>query len=408
MTPPPPPTAPRPGTPPEVIFALALARALLSWGMPAHRVEESLLRLGRALDFTVDVSSQPTSLFATLEVQGQVETRIVRVEPGGTDLERLSSVHELVGQVERRELTPSEAARRLAAVVAAPPRYALPLQLLAFSATSGSAAVLLGADAVGALVATGLGLLVGLLDTSPFGALDRLVPAATAALVTVVIGALSAAGLALSPPLLIVAAAIVLLPGLTLTTAVVELATANLVSGTARLMGGATTFLQLIFGVALGRALVAALPEGPPPPVEGLPGPALLLALPVGAAGLTAILRARPRDVPWILLVCGVAVGASRLGAPLGAELGAFVAAFAVAVTAYAFARWRDRPASVLLVPGVLLLVPGSVGFLSLHALLEHDVSAAVQTMFRMFMVTMALAAGVLSATAVRPTRGAL
>ena len=61
-----------------------------------------------------------------------------------------------------------------------------------------------------------------------------------------------------------------------------------------------------------------------------------------------------------------------------------------------------------MLVPGILFLVPGSVGFLSIRSLLENDVEGAVSTAFRMSIVAMALAAGILVATAAVPPRRAL
>ena len=46
---------------------------------------------------------------------------------------------------------------------------------------------------------------------------------------------------------------VVLLPGLTLTTALSELATRHLASGAARLSGAFITFLSIVFGVAFGN-----------------------------------------------------------------------------------------------------------------------------------------------------------
>ena len=54
---------------------------------------------------------------------------------------------------------------------------------------------------------------------------------------------------------------IVLVPGLTLTTAMTELATRDLVSGTARLMGAVLIFLEIGFGVALGWQLTRLAPS---------------------------------------------------------------------------------------------------------------------------------------------------
>jgi uncharacterized membrane protein YjjB (DUF3815 family) len=56
-------------------------------------------------------------------------------------------------------------------------------------------------------------------------------------------------------------------------------------------------------------------------------------------------------------------------------------------------------------VPGILLLVPGSVGFASLTALLDRNVVPGVETLFRTILMAVALAAGLLVASVVRPAR---
>ena len=55
---------------------------------------------------------------------------------------------------------------------------------------------------------------------------------------------------------------IVLVPGLTVTTAITELATSHLTAGTTRMAGAFMTFIAIGFGVALGYRIAAML--GPP------------------------------------------------------------------------------------------------------------------------------------------------
>ena len=118
----------------------------------------------------------------------------------------------------------------------------------------------------------------------------------------------------------------------------------------------------------------------------------------------TVILRAEPRDAPWIVAAGALAVAGGRLGAAtLGVELGTFAGAFVVAVASSAYERWRHRPASVVLVPGILLLVPGSVGFRSLASLMERKALAGVETAFSMILTAVALVAGLLIAGVIAP-----
>jgi len=95
---------------------------------------------------------------------------------------------------------------------------------------------------------------------------------------------------------------IVLVPGLTLTTGIRELATRNLISGTASLMGAGLVFFELGFGVALGSQIQNFLPPtdlylAPVP----LPAWTLFVALIIAPLAFVVLLKARPQDAVWIL-----------------------------------------------------------------------------------------------------------
>jgi uncharacterized membrane protein YjjB (DUF3815 family) len=99
----------------------------------------------------------------------------------------------------------------------------------------------------------------------------------------------------------------------------------------------------------------------------------------------------------------------TRLGARLlGPELGAFAGALLLGLASNAFARALDRPAAVPLVPGLILLVPGSIGLRSVFSLLENDIVSGVEAAFKMVLVSTALVAGLLFANIALPPRRAL
>ncbi|MBK9705530.1 MAG: hypothetical protein IPO77_00560 [Acidobacteria bacterium] len=56
-------------------------------------------------------------------------------------------------------------------------------------------------------------------------------------------------------------------------------------------------------------------------------------------------------------------------------------------------------------VPGILMLVPGSVGFRGLAALLDEKVVSGIDTTFKMILTAVALVAGTLIAAIIAPTR---
>ena len=89
----------------------------------------------------------------------------------------------------------------------------------------------------------------------------------------------------------------------------------------------------------------------------------------------------------------------------LGPELGAFVGACSVGLASNIFSRVTNAPASIPLVPGIIMMVPGAIGFRSISALLENDVLSGIQTAFSAVMVGISLVAGLLLSSAVFPSR---
>src|SRR5690606_39258035 len=150
----------------------------------------------------------------------------------------------------------------------------------------------------------------------------------------------------LADRVLVLASLIVLFPGLALTIAMVELATGNLASGTARLGGAVTRLLLLAFGVALGRTLahtMFALPTHVD--LEDASAIARVVALVIFELGLVVLFQTRRRELGWILL--GAIVGASvgYMGTQAwGPELGSVLGAGALTLLANAFSRLQDRP----------------------------------------------------------------
>ena len=84
------------------------------------------------------------------------------------------------------------------------------------------------------------------------------------------------------------------------------------------------------------------------------------------------------------------------------------VGAFALGAMSNVYARWLGRPAQVVQVPAVFLLVPGSLGFRGMSSLLDRDTMNGVETLFAMFVVAIAIVAGLLVANAVVPPRRSL
>lgn len=395
---------------PEILFILRLGKALHTYGYPAPFLESSLRRVADRFGVPAQFFSTPTSLFCAFGPLESQETFLLRVEPGEVNLSKLARLHRVIGDTLTGALGPGDGVARIEEITGAPPIYGPFLILLSYAVASGGAALFLGGGMNELAIAGGIGLVIGglALAAAPLWRRARgtFEPVASALAALLAILAAHFAGPA-SVYILILAGLIVLLPGFTFTVAMTELATRHLASGTARIAGAAATFLTIAFGVAVGtrvgEALVGA--AGAPPVIAALPWTGWLAML-LAPLAFTVLLRAEPRDAGWILLAGLLAVGAERLGARfLGAEMAAFAGALAVGLASQLYSRLLQRPTAVTLVPGLLLLVPGSLGYRSVASLVDRDVVLGVETVFRMLFIAIALVAGLLLAFVVAPER---
>jgi uncharacterized membrane protein YjjP (DUF1212 family) len=390
-------------------FVLALGRGLHSHGYPAHRLEETLTLVSRTLGLTGQFFSMPTALFASFGAGDEQRTFQIRVEPGDVDLGRLAAIDAIATSVARGKLTPSQGSAGLDQAMAAPPPYGPGLTTVAFALTSGAAARFFGGGLTEIVASTVIGCVIGVVAVvaARYRTVGRIFAPLAAACAAALAG-LAARVAPVSVYTATVAGLIVLIPGFSLTVAMIELATRNLVSGTARLAGALGTFLAIGFGVALGTRVVVAFLGRPPRATVPVPLPewTLFAALLLAPLGFTVLLRARPQDTLWITLSGALAFSGSRGGSIfLGPELGAFAGALVVGVASNAYARAFNRPEVVPLVPGMLLLVPGSLGFQSFASLLERNTVSGVEAAFRMTLVAVSLATGLLFANVVLPAR---
>jgi hypothetical protein len=91
--------------------------------------------------------------------------------------------------------------------------------------------------------------------------------------------------------------------------------------------------------------------------------------------------QANPGDAVPIVLICALAFGASRIGAEvMGIANGAFAGALTVGVASGLHSRWKGKPALVTSTVGIIMLVPGSVGFRSITKIIANDPVAGIQT----------------------------
>ena len=416
--PPPPPTTPldvatSPSLAPQTYtaareaFVTELGAALHAAGTPADHLEDTLTGVAEQLGLQAQFLSTPTSLMSGFGDPENQRVVLTRVQPGGLDLDELDKLDRLAGRVARGEITVIEGRFALNTIIKAPPQFPAWLDLPAFALASSTVCVFFGGSLPDVAAAAIVGLFVGALTlvAAARRRLARLMDFSAGFVASA--GAVALASLipGIESKTVMVAGLIVLIPGLTLTTAVSELAMRHLVAGTARFTFALMIFIAIVFGAAIGRQVVPLLPPAadPAPP---LPPAATFAALALTPIALAHLFRAPWKDLHVVVAAAVIAFLGSRFGAAaLGPELGASVGALALGLFANAWARHARRPSAIPKIPGLMLLVPGAVGFRSLTALLEQDTAGGVATAFSMILVAASIVAGLLLAQSAYPSR---
>lgn len=395
-------------------FITTMAHALGTYGASAPKLEEALVTISNRLGLEGQFFSTPTAVFASLKAPtGRPQTTLIRVHPGEVHLERMVQLDEILVDVAEGKIGPAEGTRRIDRAIETPSRYSMPLSIASFSVSSACAARFFGGGISEILAALVAGLMIGLLIVFASRGRDlaRLIEFMCGLLISFGAVAWSKLVQPISPEVLMLAGLIVLFPGLTLTMSINELASRHLSSGTARMMSAVTALVSIGFGVGLGTRLadMTFAIAAPETAAVALPEWSLYLAIAVAPMALTVLFKARPQDMP-VLIVSGlIAYSGARFGAAkLGPELGACVGACLMGLYSNMYSRVARRPSSVPSIVGVMLLVPGSISFRSVSSFLEHDALGGIETAFATLLVAMSLVVGLLMANVALPPRRAL
>ena len=400
-------------SPAELIEYLAdLGGALLGAGCPTHRLELALAQIGALEGYRVDAFAVPTGLFLSLSGGDlpQPLMRMARVKDWGTDLERLALIDRIFNDVLARDMTLAQARRLLDRIEDKPPTYTVGLRVLATAGACGAAAVFfrggwteIGIAAFGGLLLATVRELLGFKPRTAL--LGDFVGAMIAALTA---WAASALMPEVAREVIVLAVIIPLVPGVALTNGIAELVYRNLVSGAAKLMEALVIFLSIVFGIAVVVAF-ESLVGSPPTQVLARGEPGLLMnagALLVASAAFAIIFSVPKNLVGAALLVGAVGWIVTAFGVRyLPASLSAFTASLVVASIANGIARFTQRPAQIFVVPGLVLLVPGSFGFISLESFLRGDFLNGAAKGFEMFLTAGAIVIGLLVANVLVPPR---
>jgi uncharacterized membrane protein YjjP (DUF1212 family) len=399
-------------------FITDFARRLHLAGVSAARLEGAVKSTAESIGVACQIWYSPTGILLSLgdpDSDSGQQTRVMRLEPAEPNLSDLVRLDEVAEDVIAGRIDVTEASRQLRELDRAPEQQQLTWTVVAFGLASAAVAGLLRTRWLDIAVAGALGLIIGMISIAARTRPHLSVASeAIAAIVATVLAAAFAHFIApLSVQTVVIAALIVLMPGLSLSTAVNELASRQLVTGTARFAGAMVVLFKLTFGSVAGAQIVNALGWAPrttsatllPPIVEGV-------AMIAAAFSFAILFRAARRDIPLVMgsAVMGYVLTrfASGWFAPsegINFAGGVFFSSLVMAALANLYGRVAERPGTLVRLPSIMLLVPGSVGFRGLASLMERDYTLGMDTALAVLTALVALMAGLMFGSVLVPPR---
>jgi uncharacterized membrane protein YjjP (DUF1212 family) len=370
----------------NIVFVLDVAKALHHYGTSSYRLESAMHALCKSLALDAQFFVTPTMIMATVKSVENSYVEMLRVEPGHENLDKLCSVDELLNNLIAKNVSIEQAQNQLTQIVSKPDLYGGIVTPLGFAIISLSLNLIFGGTNYELLFSFLLGFVVGAIFerfnySKSLNNLTELVAALFSSLFCFFLYSFFPQ---INPYRMLISVMIVLMPGLMLTMAIAELAMKHLASGTAKLMDALVTLLKLLFGFLLGFTLIQkVLPfhftlsmlRGQDPPFI-----LVFLSVLIAAFGMVICFKARMKDYMWITLASVISLLAAKTGIVyLGVAVGPFFGALVTSSASNLYARINNRPSSLMTLPGIIFLVPGSLSFQSLSFFADQETLLGIQ-----------------------------
>ena len=384
-------------------FVIQLGLAAQRYGCTQDRLRAFLIRVTETFGYRGTFASSPSyMLFAFQHAEDRWQRQhIEAIPPQGLDLDKLARVGDLVDALERGETSLADAPARLAAIDETPAPWGEGAGALAYAAIGAGVAAVLSGTWFDVAVATFMSLVVYgvvLWTGRRSDAAQQWLPLTTAAVSGVLAVMLRMWIPELNVVLVVLASVAVLLPGYTVSLGVHGLVNGHVLSGMANLMRGLVVLAKQVAGAWIGVGLALAVASVP----EAVPGTPLAPAwiwffVVLLSAGLCVAFQTGTRDFLAACAGCIVAYGGIALGSALvGSNLGNLLGTIIAVAFANLWARKTGRPTSIVLLPAIILLVSGSIGFRGLVKIAEGDVLLGTQQFVQMFVVAATISLGLL------------
>jgi len=384
-------------------FLLGLAQGMNASAESVDRIRDTITDVARAnggddTDFVV----LPTIIIVETGESDESRVAIRSATNASFRFDQIAALYELIGQARSGTVPPIEGIQRLNEIGAMKPRLGWFTRTLGHAILTTGLALLLAPTWQGVIVAFILGFGIGLLKLVRSPTLQLILPIAAAFVCAAAVFLLAEVIEIGDPIRLLIAPLVTFLPGGVLTTATVELAAGQMISGASRLVYGFVQLALLAFGILAAGAVVGVESRSYEPldASSFLPWWVPALGIVIFAVGNYLHFSAPPSTFGWVLLALVVAYVGQWAGTEfIDPTVGGFIGAVAVTPVVFWIAGLRHgAPSQLTFLPAFWLLVPGAAGLVGLTEAVATDDGLAD---FATALVSvMSIALGVLIGTA--------
>jgi uncharacterized membrane protein YjjP (DUF1212 family) len=384
-----------------------LGRELHRAGIATDAIEQTLTETAASIGLEAQIFALPTYITIAIGPNWQQRTLMMRLEPGRVSLRKIALLTHIYDSLRAGAVDFDGATRLLSEVDKRWPGLPAWLEIPALALIAVAVALILGGGPHEIIVATSIGICTGILSTlaSRNAVVARLFAVAAAFAATLIVALYTKFIGPTNMFVSLIAGIVVLLPGYTLTLALHELANDFLVAGVARLGRVLSVLLALGCGAFLGLACVPWIARVGTAATHPVPALWWFIASIAMAVGISVNLDARMRDVVWVFASSFVALLMTHvLGATSAHAVSAFLAAFFCGVVANLGARFLRVPQAIMLVPALIVLVPGSLSYESVLFAFNHNIDNALIFAGNAVVAAIQIVAGLLLSQLVLPT----
>lgn len=384
-------------------FIVELGKALHTYGIPSYKIQSYLTEVAQNKGITGSFMDLPTWINYVFYDDKNSYNYIECIPPGSLNLGAFSRIDELTNKVIDSKIEESDINEALNIIHAKTKVINHYYLALAYTFAAGSFSLMIGTNWVSFIFSLLLGsityLLVYLATRSKY--IENVFESLSALVVTIICCLLTLVFPDFNLGLTILASIIIFIPGLAITTALEEITSKSLVSGSAKLFDAMIVLFKQFFGVILGLGLMTSLIDiDVTHYVSNMPRWTLFCAIPIFSITVLPIFQVRKKDVFFGVLTGVLAFFITVfLSSVLGILVSTFIGTLAVVGISRLFGRISKTPKSVYLTQGIILLVPGSKSFMGLsNSFFNPSITASANLFEEVAFILMAIIGGLLFA----------